>query len=150
MAVYKLNSQKQKTEKKRNTKKIVGYSLIGSASVIFLLMTGVIKPLQIFFLGLLGVFGYPLCVILLIVGLALLNNRRYVMSIRYTVCLILDCRAYAFFYGISLFNNNNIKVWILIHKTISRIKTGRTCSDYYNVIIFFHLIVLKSYSTFLL
>ena len=90
MAVYKLNSQKQKTEKKRNTKKIVGYSLIGSASVIFLLMTGVIKPLQIFFLGLLGVFGYPLCVILLIVGLALLNNRRYVMSIRYTVCLILS------------------------------------------------------------
>ena len=81
MAVYKLNSEKQKTEKKRNVKKIVGFSLIGSASVVFLLMTGVFKPLQVFFLGLLGVFGYPLCIILLIVGLALLNNRKYVMSL---------------------------------------------------------------------
>lgn len=90
MAVYKLNSEKQKSEKKRDTKKIVGFSLIGSASVIFLLMTGIFKPLQTFFLGVLGVFGYPLCIILLIVGLALLNNRKYVMSLRYTICLILS------------------------------------------------------------
>jgi len=88
MAIYKLNSKKKK-ETSRNTKKIVGFSLIGAASVVFLFLTGIVKPLQVFFLGLFGVFGYPLCIILFVVGLALVNNRRYVMSKKYTICLIL-------------------------------------------------------------
>ncbi len=89
MAIYKLNSKKKK-EKNPNVKKIVGFSLIGAASVVFLFLTGIIPALQTFFLGLFGVFGYPLCIILCIVGLALVNNRRYVMPKRYLICLILS------------------------------------------------------------
>lgn len=89
MAVYKLNS-KNKKEKNPNIKKITGFSLIGAASVVFLFLTGIVEPLQTFFLGLFGVFGYPLCIILCVVGLALVNNRRYVMPKRYLICLILS------------------------------------------------------------
>lgn len=89
MAIYKLNSKKKK-DKHPNTKKIVGFSLIGSASLIFLFLTGILEPIQTFLLGLFGVFGYPLCIIMFVVGLALLNNRRYVMSKKYTICLILS------------------------------------------------------------
>ena len=88
MAVYKLNSKKKK-EKNPNVKKIVGFSLIAVASVIFLFLTGIVPALQTFFLGLFGVFGFPLCIILCIIGLALVNNRRYVMPKKYTVFLIL-------------------------------------------------------------
>ncbi len=88
MAVYKLNSKKKK-EKNPNVKKITGFSLIGAASVIFLFLTGIVEPLQTFFLGLFGVFGFPLCIILCVVGLAFVNNRRYVMPKKYMICLIL-------------------------------------------------------------
>ena len=89
MAVYKLGSNK-KNHKERNIKKVVGFSMMGISSVIFLFLTGIVKPIQTFLLGILGVFGFPLCVIMLIVGLALVNNRRYVMSKKYTICLILS------------------------------------------------------------
>lgn len=88
MAVYKLNSKKKK-EKKSNTKKIVGFSLLAAASVIFLFLTGIVSPIQTFLLGIFGVFGFPLCIVLFVVGLALLNNRKYVMSKKYMICLIL-------------------------------------------------------------
>ncbi len=86
MAVYKLSSSK-KTQRNRNVKKIVGFSMIGVASVVFLFLTGIVPVIQHFLLGVFGVFGYPLCLIAMIVGLALVNNRRYVMSLRYTICL---------------------------------------------------------------
>lgn len=89
MAVYKLSSKK-KTETKRNVKKIVGFSLIIGASLVFLFLTGIFAPIQTFLLGVFGVFGFPLCVVLLVVGLALVNNRRYVMSAKYTICLALS------------------------------------------------------------
>ncbi|MGN1200945.1 MAG: DNA translocase FtsK [Candidatus Caccovivens sp.] len=89
MAIYKLNSKKKK-ENNKNVKKIVGFSFIAVASVVFLFLTGVVPVLQTFLLGLFGVFGYPLCIILFVVGLALLNNRKYVMSKKYTICLILS------------------------------------------------------------
>ena len=89
MAIYKLNSKKQK-DSNPNVRKIVGFSLIGAGSLIFLFLTGIIKPLQTFFLGLLGVFGFPLCIIFFVVGLALLNHRRYVMSKKYTISLIIS------------------------------------------------------------
>ncbi len=87
MAVYKLNSNKKN---KKNTKKVVGFSLLAAASVVFLFLTGIVSPIQTFLLGLLGVFGYPLCIILFVVGLALVNNRKYVMSLKYTICLCLS------------------------------------------------------------
>lgn len=88
MAIYKLSSNK-KNKKAKNVKKIVGFSLLATASFVFLFLTGVVKPLQTFLLGLFGVFGFPLCIVLFVVGLALLNNRKYVMSVKYTVCLVL-------------------------------------------------------------
>ncbi|MBE7075678.1 MAG: DUF87 domain-containing protein [Clostridiales bacterium] len=88
MAIYKLNSKKKK-ESTRNTKKIVGFSLLGSASVVFLFLTGIVKPLQTFLLGIFGVFGFPMCLAMFVVGLALVNNRKYVMTKKYTICLIL-------------------------------------------------------------
>ena len=88
MAIYKLTSNKKK-QRNRNIKKTVGFSLIIAASIIFLFMTPIINPIQTFLLGLFGVFGYPLCITLFVVGLALVNNRRYVMSLKYTICLIL-------------------------------------------------------------
>ena len=87
MAVYKLSSNKKKQN--RNVKKITGFSFIAAASVIFLFLTGIVAPIQTFLLGVLGVFGFPLCIVMFVVGLALVNNRRYVMSKKYTICLIL-------------------------------------------------------------
>ncbi len=89
MAVYKLNSSKQKSRSAK-ARKITGFTMIGVSSVIFLLMTGIVPALQKFFLGIFGVFGYLLCVIMIVVGLAVLNSRRYVMPKRYAVCLILS------------------------------------------------------------
>lgn len=89
MAIYKLNSKKKK-EKNPNVRKITGFSLIATASIVFLFLTGIFEPLQTFFLGLFGVFGFPLCIVLFVVGLAILNKRKYVMSKKYTICLILS------------------------------------------------------------
>lgn len=88
MAVYNLNSKKKKDN--LNIKKKVGFGLIGFASLCFLFLVGIVEPVQAFLLGIMGVFGYPLCIIMFVVGLALVNNRRYVMSKKYTVCLILS------------------------------------------------------------
>ncbi|MDE6583156.1 MAG: hypothetical protein K2K31_00705, partial [Clostridia bacterium] len=66
MAVYNLNSKKKKEN--LNIKKKVGFSLIGFASVCFLFLVGIVEPIQAFLLGLLGVFGYPLCIIMFVVG----------------------------------------------------------------------------------
>lgn len=88
MAIYKLSSNKKK-QKQRDVKKIVGFSFLAIASIVFLFLTGIVAPIQTFLLGIFGVFGYPLCIVLFVVGLALVNNRRYVMSLKYTVCLCL-------------------------------------------------------------
>lgn len=89
MAVYKLNSSKKK-DKSDRARKIAGFSMIGVSSLVFLFMTGIVPALQKFFLGLFGVFGYLLCIILIVVGLAVLNHKKYVMPKRYAVYLILS------------------------------------------------------------
>ncbi len=87
MAVYKLSSNKKSN--KHNVKKIVGFSLIVAASVLFFFLTGIVGVFQTFALGIFGVFGFPLSIAMFIIGLALVNNRKYVMSVKYTVCLCL-------------------------------------------------------------
>lgn len=89
MAIYKLNSKKKKEGSSRG-KKITGFSFIGVSSLVFLFMTGIVPVIQRFLLGVFGVFGFPLCIIMFVIGLALVNNRKYVMPKRYTVCLILS------------------------------------------------------------
>lgn len=86
MAVYKLNSKKKG---KRDVKKIVGFTLIGISSVVYLFLTGIWPLMLSFLLGVFGIFAYPLFLILFIVGLALVNKRRYVMPKRYLISMAL-------------------------------------------------------------
>ena len=89
MAIYKLNSEKAKNRTSK-ARKITGFSLIGASSLVFLFMTGIVPALQRFFLGVFGVFGYVLCIALIIIGLAVLNRRKYVMPKRYAAYLIIS------------------------------------------------------------
>ena len=76
---------------KKNIKKIVGWSLLGISTLVFLFsVTSLIPALQYFFLGLLGIFVYPLTVLGMIIALALLNNKKYVMPKRYAIFLSLS------------------------------------------------------------
>ena len=84
MAVYKLNSKKKDS---KNVKKIVGFTLIGISSVAYLFLTSIWDVMFNFLLGVFGVFAYPLFLVLFIVGLALVNNRKYVMSMRYLLSM---------------------------------------------------------------
>lgn len=84
MAVYKLNSKKKDS---KNVKKIVGFTLIGISSVAYLFLTSIWDVMFDFLLGVFGVFAYPLFLVLFIVGLALVNNRKYIMSMRYLLSM---------------------------------------------------------------
>lgn len=89
MATFQVNN-KNKSGKK-NVKKIIGWSLLGSSTLIFLFsVTSIVPALQYFFLGILGIFVYPLTVLGIIVALALLNNKKYVMPKRYAIFLSLS------------------------------------------------------------
>ena len=65
MAVYKLNSKKKG---KGDVKKIVGFTLIGVSSVVYLFLTGIWPAMFSFLLGVFGVFAYPLFLVLFIVS----------------------------------------------------------------------------------
>ncbi len=86
MAIYKLNSEKAQNRSSR-ARKITGFTMIGVSSLVFLFMTGIVPALQRFFLGVFGIFGFVLCILMIIIGLAVLNKRRYVMPKRYAICL---------------------------------------------------------------
>ena len=86
MAVYKLTSKNRK--KHIDYRKNVGIILLAVSSLCFLfLATNLIPFLHRFLVGIVGYAGIPFCIISFIVGLALLNKRRYVMPIRYAVYL---------------------------------------------------------------
>lgn len=85
MAVYKLNSKKSST---RDIKKIVGFTFIGVSSVAYLFLTGIWSWMFNVMLGVFGVFAYALFLILFVVGLALVNNRKYVRGVRYALSMI--------------------------------------------------------------
>lgn len=91
MATFNLSKKSKKEKSQSNTKKIVGASLLAAASVVFLFSATTIWPwLQGVLLGIFGVACYPLCVLCMFIGLALLNNRKYVMSKRYAVFMALS------------------------------------------------------------
>lgn len=75
-----------------NKKKIltgVGIGLLVLCSFAFLvLFTGLIKPLKFFLLGTFGLFAYPIFIVLFFVGLALLNKKKYVLPVKYTIYLV--------------------------------------------------------------
>ena len=79
MATFQL-SNKNKKEKGRNIKKIIGWVLLALSTFMFLFSaTNLLPFLNRFILGSFGVFIYPLSVLGLLVSLALLNNKKYVI-----------------------------------------------------------------------
>ena len=74
-----------------NKKKIltgIGIGLLILCSFVFLvLFTGLIKSIKFFLLGTFGLFAYPIFIVLFFVGLALLNKKKYVFSVKYTIYL---------------------------------------------------------------
>ena len=91
MATFQVSNNKKKEKTKKNVKKIVGWSLLAISTFIFVCSATQLLPfLQTFFLGLFGIFVYPFCFVGLVVSLALLNNKKYVMPKSYAVFLILS------------------------------------------------------------
>ena len=87
MATFQVNKQNNNNGKK-NVKMIVGWVLLALSTLVFLFsVTSLIPALQYFFLGILGIFVYPLTVLGFIIALALLNNKKYVMPKRYAIFL---------------------------------------------------------------
>ena len=73
-------------EKKKKILLITGICLLVLCSFAFLvLFTGLIKPIKRFLLGTFGFFSYPLFIVLFIVGLMLINKKKYVLGARYAV-----------------------------------------------------------------
>lgn len=90
MATFQV-SNKNKNKTNRNVKLIAGWILLALSTFVFLFsVTKLIPFLQYFFLGILGIFVYPLCVLGFIISLALLNNKKYVMPKKYAIFLVLS------------------------------------------------------------
>lgn len=88
MAIFQVNKN---NPKKNNNKKIIGWTLLIISTIVFLFSaTSIIPALQHFFLGVFGIFVYPLTILGLIISLALLNNKKYVMPKRYAIFLSLS------------------------------------------------------------
>lgn len=91
MAVFQVSKKNKNNKSEKNAKKIAGFSLLAVATICFLFSVTSIWPAFHYFLkGVFGVFIYPLSILLMIVAIALLNNKRYVMTKRYAVFLSLS------------------------------------------------------------
>ncbi len=90
MAIFQVSKKNEKKSIK-NVRKIVGFVLLAVASVFFLFsVTGLWPAFQYFLRGTFGLFIYPMCILMMLIGIALLNNKRYVMSKRYAIFLSLS------------------------------------------------------------
>ena len=88
MAIFQVSKKNKKEKNIIGAKKITGGVLLGVSSVLFLFSVTSLWPwAQSVILGIFGVFIYPLCILSMVIGLALLNNRKYVMSKSYSIFL---------------------------------------------------------------
>ena len=87
MAYFDLsNSNFQKNKSRRA--KIWGISLISvCALVLIFALTNIVPIVKDFLLGVFGLSIYPLSIIALIVGIALVNNKKYIMPFKYVLYL---------------------------------------------------------------
>lgn len=89
MASFDLSTHKF-NEPKNSKTKIIGIVVIIICSVAFLvLFTNLLPFLQRIILGLMGLFAYPFFIVAFSVGIALINNKRYLMTKKYIVYLSL-------------------------------------------------------------
>ena len=87
MAVYRTNNNNN--HESSSISKKIGILILVLCSICFVaLFTKLIMFLRIFLLGTMGLFAYPFFITTFIVGLALINNRRYVMNKRYIFFMV--------------------------------------------------------------
>ncbi len=85
MAVFKI---KDKKKNPRNIKKNSGIVLLVVSCVfLFCLITNIIPFMHSFLLGTFGLFGYPMSALMFLVAVALINNKNYTQSKKYTIFL---------------------------------------------------------------
>lgn len=85
MALFQLQNN---ASKKLNTEKKWGISLVVVSCVCFLfLFTNLLPFVKSFLLGVFGLFAYPMFITLFVIGVALINNKKYVMTTKYLVYL---------------------------------------------------------------
>lgn len=89
MAIFQVN-KKTKSKSGKNVKKITAIVMFALASIVFVFAVGPVPAIQHFLLGTFGLFIFPLCVLAMLISIALLNNKRYVMSKRYAIFLVLS------------------------------------------------------------
>lgn len=90
MATFQVQN-KNKSKSAKNAKKIAGWTLLCISTFIFLFsVTNLLPFLHYFLLGSFGIFVYPLAILGLIISLALLNNKKYVMPKKYAIFLSLS------------------------------------------------------------
>ena len=88
MAVYK--SEKKSRKRFKFNKKAVGIAyLVASCLAFFFLFTNLLPFMQNFIFGTFGYFAYVFFVYLFLIGIAFINNRKYVVSKRYATFLVL-------------------------------------------------------------
>ncbi len=89
MSVYKAE-KKERKRKLRISKKGVGITLIAfSCLAFFFLFTNLLPFMKNFLFGTFGYFSYVFFVYLFMIGVAFINNKKYVMSKKYTAFLYL-------------------------------------------------------------
>ena len=89
MTVYNLSKQPRKEKSVKDKNKIIGIVLLVVSSIAFVsLLTSFIQFLKSFLLGVFGLFSYPLFITIFVIGLALVNNKKYVMTPKYIVYLL--------------------------------------------------------------
>ena len=90
MAIYNLSNNKTtKSNNNKDYEKIIGITLIVISSICFVaLLTNLLLFLKYFLLGVFGLFSYPLFITTFVIGMALVNHKKYVMSKKYIIFLI--------------------------------------------------------------
>lgn len=90
MAVYNLSNKPQKvTKSPKDKNKTIGIILLTISIVAFFaLLTSFIGFLKSFLLGTFGLFSYPLFITMFVIGMALINNKKYVMTKKYIIYLV--------------------------------------------------------------
>ncbi len=87
MAEYKVQNKNKKTG---NARKIVGIIFIAlSCIAFFFLLTNLVPAMKRFLMGTFGFLSYLLFIVMLLVGVALLNPRKYKLSKKYAIFLYL-------------------------------------------------------------
>ena len=81
-------AKERNKKSKKNIRVYVGIALLVLSTFCFIpLFTGLISPIKYFLLGTFGLFAYPIFILTFVIGLALVNRKKYVMPVRYILFL---------------------------------------------------------------